>query len=415
MLNNNIKIDLHIHSKASEYKEREGYVADSNIDNIDVLLKNVEDNKVNMISITDHNRFDYELYKKIKSVINKPPYEDIKNILPGVEFDVMLEESSTTSCHIICIFDDCNDKKIENIQSKINEVRILESESDYYKLEEFENILYKVGTSVVLIAHQKSGIDVQDSTGKHHSLSEAVKDPNEWIRIGYINALEYQKPRIQGMIKNNLKEINTKFATITGSDCHVWSAYPNKDSTIKTPKEYLSKVKCLPTFKGLLLALSSPETRFERKDEGTSSNYINQIKLGENNIELSTGINAIIGENGSGKSYILGKINGENEKKYKKINESNEIKITKIGSPSLLKISQGVIIEQVKSGNLLENNSEYYDEIPTINEFKTNMTGFVTNLKNYVEEKIKIKINKKKIKNLKILIKEYEEDKNYYI
>ena len=78
MLNNNIKIDLHIHSKASEYKEREGYVADSNIDNIDVLLKNVEDNKVNMISITDHNRFDYELYKKIKSVINKPPYEDIK-------------------------------------------------------------------------------------------------------------------------------------------------------------------------------------------------------------------------------------------------------------------------------------------------------------------------------------------------
>ena len=128
---------MHIHSKASEYKEREGYVADSNIDNIDVLLKNVEDNKVNMISITDHNRFDYELYKKIKSVINKPPYEDIKNILPGVEFDVMLEESSTTSCHIICIFDDCNDKKIENIQSKINEVRILESESDYYKLEEF--------------------------------------------------------------------------------------------------------------------------------------------------------------------------------------------------------------------------------------------------------------------------------------
>ena len=415
MLNNNIKIDLHIHSKASEYKEREGYVADSNIENIDVLLKNVEDNKVNMISITDHNRFDYELYKKIKSVINKPPYEDIKNILPGVEFDVMLEESSTTSCHIICIFDDCNDKKIENIQSKINEVRILESESDYYKLEEFENILYKVGTSVVLIAHQKSGIDVQDSTGKHHSLSEAVKDPNEWIRIGYINALEYQKPRIQGMIKNNLKEINTKFATITGSDCHVWSAYPNKDSTIKTPKEYLSKIKCLPTFKGLLLALSSPETRFERKDEGTSSNYINQIKLGENNIELSTGINAIIGENGSGKSYILGKINGENEKKYKKINESNEIKISKIGSPSLLKISQGVIIEQVKSGNLLENNSEYYDEIPTINEFKTNMTGFVTNLKNYVEEKIKIKENEQKINNLKILIKEYEEVKNYYV
>lgn len=43
------------------------------------------------------------------------------------------------------------------------------------------------------------------------------------------------------------------------------------------------------------------------------------------------------------------------------------------------------------------------------------MTGFVTNLKNYVEEKIKIKENEQKINNLKILIKEYEEVKNYYV
>ena len=82
MLNNNIKIDLHIHSKASEYKESDGYVKDSNIDNVNVLLSKLEENKVNMISITDHNRFDYDLYKKIKSEINKPPYEDVKNILP---------------------------------------------------------------------------------------------------------------------------------------------------------------------------------------------------------------------------------------------------------------------------------------------------------------------------------------------
>ena len=30
MLNNNIKIDLHIHSKASEYKESEGCVSNRN-------------------------------------------------------------------------------------------------------------------------------------------------------------------------------------------------------------------------------------------------------------------------------------------------------------------------------------------------------------------------------------------------
>ncbi len=82
MLNNNIRIDLHIHSKASEYKEEVNYVEDSNIENVDVLLSKLQDNNINLISITDHNRFDFELYKKIKSLINKEPYTNIKNILP---------------------------------------------------------------------------------------------------------------------------------------------------------------------------------------------------------------------------------------------------------------------------------------------------------------------------------------------
>ena len=60
--------------------------------------------------------------------------------------------------------------------------------------------------------------------------------------------------------------MKTKFATITGSDCHVWSAYQNKDDKIKEEKEYLTTIKCLPTFKGLVLSLTSPDTRFERNN-----------------------------------------------------------------------------------------------------------------------------------------------------
>lgn len=82
MLNNNIKIDLHIHSKASEYKEAADYVKDSNINNVDVLLQKLKENDVNLFAITDHNRFDFELYNKIKSLINKSPYENVKNVLP---------------------------------------------------------------------------------------------------------------------------------------------------------------------------------------------------------------------------------------------------------------------------------------------------------------------------------------------
>lgn len=415
MLNQNIKIDLHIHSKASAYKEADGYVDESKIENIDVLLSKVQENNVNLISITDHNNFDYALYKKIKELINKEPYKDINNNLPGVEFDVKLEENSKVVCHIICIFDDYDEDSICKIQSKIEEVKKLEDEEDYYTLNEFETILYNIGVSVLLIAHQKSDLDIKNSSQNHHSLSEAVENPREWIKTGFINALEYQKPRVQGMIKNNLREMKSKFATITGSDCHVWSAYPNKDDKIKEEKEYLTTIKCLPTFKGLVLSLTSPDTRFDRNDEGNNSNYINEIKLGDKSYELSTGINAIIGENGAGKSYILGKLNGEEDRKYKKINDINKVKISKVGSPSITKISQGEIIEKVKSGNLLDNDSEFYDEISTINEFKTNITSFVSNLKKYVEERIKKRENQDKVNSLKIQIKEFKEIKNYYI
>ena len=415
MLNRNIKIDLHIHSKASAYKEADGYVDESEIENIDVLLSKVQENNVNLISITDHNNFDYALYKKIKELINKEPYKDINNNLPGVEFDVKLEENSKVVCHIICIFDDYDEDSICKIQSKIEEVKKLEDEEDYYTLNEFETILYNIGVSVLLIAHQKSDLDIKNSSQNHHSLSEAVENPREWIKTGFINALEYQKPRVQGMIKNNLREMKSKFATITGSDCHVWSAYPNKDDKIKEEKEYLTTIKCLPTFKGLVLSLTSPDTRFERNDEGNNSNYINEIKLGDKSYELSTGINAIIGENGAGKSYILGKLNGEEDRKYKKINDINKVKISKVESPSITKISQGEIIEKVKSGNLLDNDSEFYDEISTINEFKTNITSFVSNLKKYVEERIKKRENQDKVNSLKIQIKEFKEIKNYYI
>lgn len=155
MLNRNIKVDLHIHSKASEYKEADGYVDESNIENIDVLLSKLQENNINLISITDHNSFDYALYKKIKELINKEPYKDINNNLPGVEFDVKLEENSKVACHIICIFDDSNEDSICRLQSKIEEVKKLEDKEDYYTLNEFETILYNIGVSVLLIAHQK--------------------------------------------------------------------------------------------------------------------------------------------------------------------------------------------------------------------------------------------------------------------
>ncbi len=81
MLNQNIKIDLHIHSKASAYKEVDGYVDESKIENIDVLLSKAQENNVNLISITAHNNFDYALYKKI--IVIELEYKSTKYLFMG--------------------------------------------------------------------------------------------------------------------------------------------------------------------------------------------------------------------------------------------------------------------------------------------------------------------------------------------
>lgn len=45
MLNRIINFDLHIHSIYSEYKEENDYVANSNEDNIEVLLEKLNEKK----------------------------------------------------------------------------------------------------------------------------------------------------------------------------------------------------------------------------------------------------------------------------------------------------------------------------------------------------------------------------------
>ena len=64
---------------------------------------------------------------------------------------------------------------------------------------------------------------------------------------------------------------------------------------------------------------------------------------------------------------------------------------------------------------MLDNDSEFYDEIPSINEFKNSINNYKSDLKKYIEEKIRKRENLEKFNNLKISIKEFNQIKNYYI
>ena len=253
-----INIDLHIHSYASYYKDG-SVVNNSTIQNIDTLLSGLEKNNINMFAITDHNRFDFELYECLKKkILNN---KIVRKNLPGVEFDVQLKED-LPKCHIIAIFDDSNLEKIKNLSTVIKEYKEL-SRDESYTMDEFETLIKKIGLKTILIVHPKQALD--NKTGRTDSLSAACEDPSFFIKTGYIDSLEFGSNRTEGIVKNSLNDLNIDFPLITGSDCHDWEEYPYRDKNSKIHRKFTS-IKCLPSFKGLLMSISSFNSRANRND-----------------------------------------------------------------------------------------------------------------------------------------------------
>ena len=108
------KIDLHIHSCASSKKDG-NKVKNNTIQNISTLVKNLDSQKVNICSITDHDAFSYDMYQALKKSENKN--NSIEKVLPGVEFSVRFKNESSDEkvIHVIAIFSDENDEKVKNI------------------------------------------------------------------------------------------------------------------------------------------------------------------------------------------------------------------------------------------------------------------------------------------------------------
>lgn len=388
MLSEIINIDLHIHSCFSDYKDGD-IVKESKIENLDILINKLDENKISLCSVTDHNRFSYELYKTLK---NKIAINDgiLKNNLPGIEFDVILE-SNKPKCHIIAIFDDSDDNKVSEIETKMFDIKKLEKADDTYSLEEFEKIIRNIGINVILIVHQRQGID--NDSGNTDSLSNATSNPSEFIKVGFIDSLEYNYPRVEGIVKNSLRDVGLSFPIITGSDCHEWECYPYHDkSTKKVPRDF-TKFKCLPTFKGLLMSITGFNTRVNRTIND-NKHYIKNISINDVEYPLSNGINAIIGDNGSGKSLLAEILASDVEHHYKKLIDKNNIKI-EYNDDSFQKneinyIKQGKIIEQVRDGNLFEDNNDvYFEKISTKDVFSIQIKKYFDNICSYVSKNIK--------------------------
>ena len=404
------KLDLHIHSfKSGTTKSGDKeYVKNSKIDNLNVLVSALEKNDINICAVTDHNIFDKKLYLELKKYENYST--SIKKVLPGIELDLNF---NGTIVHTICIFNDEEKNHAEKIEENF-------SVKDNYSLSDLGNMLANIGLDVVLIAHQKT--DYKSINQNNTNLScVGLEYFYRIIDIEYFDSLEVQSSKVEGILKSRFVEDRIEnCCLISGSDCHEWSAYPKHDSNSKcTP--LLLYMKALPTFRGLVMSLTNPK-RFTSENVKRKA-FIEEIKYTKsgisNKINLSSGINAIIGDNSVGKSTLIKSLLGIAENGATKFLNSHGILIEKhnLNETDYEFSKQGSIRQKFEANDskltLREEFKEYFKQInfdmvsQQIDEIFKNFIRLWE--ENEVTHKLQTKIGKT------LLVSSFDKDNAYYI
>lgn len=223
-----------------------------------------------------------------------------------------------------------------------------------------------MGLDFVMIAHQKKTPTSTQKPHKSDVMSLGRETFNELLFMEYFDAYEFRQRDNEIFNKkfsldNNVKE---KLRFVTGSDCHNWNFYPNSSENEDDVR--FTYLKALPTFKGLVMAI----TDYHRINYSGSfwgqGRYVKELCINihgkKNYVPLSRGINVVIGDNSIGKSLLLHELTEERaitslpklKKGYEKYLCQNGIEVeTKIAEKDIFKFNyQGQIREIFEDENL---------------------------------------------------------------
>lgn len=407
IVNTGMKIDLHIHSCFSSRKDGKK-VINNTIKNISTLVKNLDSQKVNICSITDHDAFSYDMYKALKQ--SEKENNSIEKVLPGVEFSVRFknEDLDEKVIHVIAIFSDENNEKVKNIEVVLKQVPIDENGS--YSEEKFLEVLREINIDTILIAHQKNTLS-SHSQRKNDANSLGKNKFLEFVYSDYFEAFEFKNKRNEILNKNFLLQENLEDSLrfVTGTDCHDWSIYPREDHSDNVTDFPYTYAKCLPTFKGLVMAITdSSRLKLVNSFFNVDKFVLENIKIKNNEkvieIPLSKGINVIIGDNSIGKSMILHSLTNFEKSGmplpssvksgYKKYMKDNKLNISKqLTQANIFGFDmQGEVRDKFEKNNLnaTEFLSKYFPEEVNPKPYKSVVENEIDRMIDYLTKKFKI-------------------------
>lgn len=253
-------VDLHIHTIESIIDSQFTFSMDS-------LIKYVDDMKLDIIGITNHNLFDVEQFKDICNEL------DIK-VLPGIEINF-------EGGHLLLLSENDNLDDFVNKCKKIEEK--IRSTNDNINKEEL--------------------IEIFEDLNKYLLIPHNPKKPKVPIQI--IKEMKYYISAVEvSSIKDFLREYKTNndFVPVWFSDIRISTDLDIK----KRGRIYLDIDN--NSLNSIKLALSDRNKVKLTVDESNSLFPINNESF-----QVSTGLNVLLGARSSGKSYFLNKVESTNE------------------------------------------------------------------------------------------------------
>jgi hypothetical protein len=286
------KIDLHLHTKPS--------ISDAQFEfNLDKLKEYVHKLEVDCIAITNHNLFDLEQFNTISEALNIL-------VFPGIEIDL-------EGGHLLLISEI---NQLPDFSGKCAQVQgLIRTDQDSISVEELEQIFPNLN-QYLLIPHYDKKPTISEET---------LEKLSDYITAGEVTSIK----KFINCIKDQ-----ESLTPVLFSD----SRFTDDLGSFSIKQTYIDLDEI--TLAGIKTCLYDKNKVFLSKEDGN-----NKFQATTDGLMLSTGLNVILGERSSGKTYTLNRISSafENVKYIKQFSllQNDEEKFKK-----LLSVRQSSVSEQ---------------------------------------------------------------------
>ena len=298
---NPVYIDLHIHTSSDPQSLNPEY-------DVKMLKKKIDDysgNSLCLISLTDHNTINTQAYLNADKIFD--------NLLVGAELHVRHHDKSKPyHCHIYFKTNNITESKLDAFNKILDQLyrkKVVSTDDEIPKLEDIINAFDE--EEFLLLPHAGQSHSTFSTATSKHKIFDSTLERN--IYYNHFDGFTARSDKKLEDIKAYFERLGIHEFTnlITSSDNYDVNSYPNaKDS--KALPFAPTWMLALPTYDGLRLSLSEASRFVYGNKPDIWYEHIKSVKLNNENIDISIdltpGLNVIVGGSSSGKTLLVDSI-----------------------------------------------------------------------------------------------------------